>query len=278
MNYKNIILTGIFLLSLTGCGNPSTKIVWSTDDSLRTPESVMYDSSRDILYIANINGKPTQKDNNGFISKISTDGKIRKLQWIRGMNAPKGMGIRGDKLYVTDIDRIHKIDIPSSKIEKTINVSNVKFLNDIAIDKKGNIYITDMIAKKIIILNKDVPKEWLTFSKYNRPNGLLIENNSLLVGTAEGLLRVDLKSKKIEMLINHKGGIDGLKADGKGSYIISDWKGKVQLINKNKKPIILSDTSKDKINAADLEYIPSKNLILIPTFFHNKVVAYKLSN
>ena len=79
------------------------------------------------------------------------------------------------------------------------------------------------------------------------------------------------------MEIPNKGGIDGLKKIRKGTYIVSDWKGKTQLISKNKHPIVLLDTTNKKINAADLEYIPDKRLIIIPTFFDNRVVAYKLT-
>ena len=35
-------------------------------------------------------------------------------------------------------------------------------------------------------------------------------------------------------------------------------------IGKNKRPIVLLDTTNKKINAADLEYIPDKRLIIIP--------------
>ena len=79
------------------------------------------------------------------------------------------------------------------------------------------------------------------------------------------------------MEIPNKGGIDGLKKIRKGTYIVSDWKGKTQLIGKDKHPTVLLDTTDKKINAADLEYIPDKRLIIIPTFFDNRVVAYKLT-
>src|SRR6478609_4811963 len=81
--------------------------VWSTDTILRTPESVFYDSKREILYVANINKiNKDSPDGDGFISKVKLDGKIEKLNWITGLNDPKGIAIVGGTLYVSDIKQL----------------------------------------------------------------------------------------------------------------------------------------------------------------------------
>ncbi len=278
---KQSLLLRLFMLFLILMGmgfKSNVKIIeaWSTSKDLKVPESVMYDKANQILYVANINGKPTEKNNMGFISKVTLDGKVDTLKWIGGMNAPKGMGIKDNMLYVTDIDRIHAIDKNKGHIIKTYDVSDAKFLNDIAIDTKGNVYITDMVTKRVLILKNKKVNTWIDLNDYAKPNGLLMEDLDLLVGTADGLLRINLNTKIIKMEIPHKGGIDGLKKVKKGKYIVSDWKGKTQLITNGKDPMALLDTTDKKINAADLEYISDKKLILIPTFFDNRVVAYKL--
>lgn len=250
--------------------------IWQTPQELKVPESVMYDPARDILYVSNIAGQPTEKNGEGFIAQVSLDGTIKKLRWVTGLNAPKGMGIFKNTLYVTDIDRIHAIDIPSGKITRTWDVEGAKFLNDIAIDKVGNVYISDMNANVLYAI-KNAKVDLLAVLKQNSPNGMLMQDDRLLVGTAQGVFSVDTASKAVQEQIAHKGGIDGLKHLSNGKYIVSDWQGKVQLIQKGKPPIVLSDTTKEKINAADLEFIPEKKMILIPTFFDNRVVAYRLS-
>ena len=175
------------------------------------------------------------------------------------------------------IDRIHVIDKNKNRIVKTVDVAGAKFLNDIAIDAIGNVYITDMAAGKVLILKNDSVETWIDLHGDSKPNGLFMETTDLLVGTAGGLLRIDLAGKDIKLEIPNKGGIDGLKKIRKGVYIVSDWKGKTQLIGINKAPEVIVDTSTDKINAADLEYIPDQKLLLIPTFFDNRVVAYRLT-
>src|SRR5690606_23876579 len=91
---------------------------WTTDTLLTTNESVIYDKKRNILYVSNIAGKPDSLDGNGFISKVDLMGKITDTMWVEGLDAPKGMGIIEDTLYVTDIDDVVKINIETGEILK----------------------------------------------------------------------------------------------------------------------------------------------------------------
>ena len=77
---------------------------WMTDTVMRTPESVCYDSVRNQLYVSNIN--LGEKEESGFISKLSPDGKILDLKWIVGLKAPKGLAVSGNNLYVADVDEL----------------------------------------------------------------------------------------------------------------------------------------------------------------------------
>ena len=62
----------------------------------------------------------------------------------------------------------------------------------------------------------------------------------------------------------------------KNKFVTSDYKGKVQLIEPGKGVEELMNTTELMINAADIGYIPSKKLLLVPTFSDHKVNAYKL--
>lgn len=63
-----------------------------------------------VRWIVCVNGQPTEKNGKGFIARLSTKGEVLTLEWAKGMDAPKGMGLAGDLLWVTDIDRLHAID------------------------------------------------------------------------------------------------------------------------------------------------------------------------
>lgn len=84
---------------------------------LKTPESVVYAPKHDILFVSNIDGKPDQKDQKGFISKVSlSNGSITELNWLTGLDAPKGMAIyNNSKLYVSDITDLVEIEIGMEK-------------------------------------------------------------------------------------------------------------------------------------------------------------------
>ena len=119
----------LFLIMFFACSNPGKITVekkWQTDQILQVPESVTYDTQRNVLYVSNINGKPLEKDGNGFISIVKPDGIIENLKWVTGLNAPKGSALDGKNLYVTDIDELVQIDIETGKILKKYPAADVQ--------------------------------------------------------------------------------------------------------------------------------------------------------
>ena len=258
--------------------NPQTSLkkVWASPDILTTSESVCYDANRHLFYVSCINGNPTDKDQNGFITMLSESGEIILHKWVDGLNAPKGMAFYGRRLYVSDIDRVVEIDIEKAAILKEYPFEGAQFLNDITIDLKGAVYISDMATGKIHRINKGFAETWLEDDNLISPNGLIYENEKILIGTKDGIFSVGIEDKKIQHLVKDTGGIDGLKADGNGNYIISDWMGKIQLVNSKNDPILLLNTTDSGINAADFEFVPHKSLLVVPTFSDNRVMAYEL--
>src|SRR5689334_22113496 len=134
MKKKHVFLGAFLLLSLAfstfGQDLPiNVQQLWATDTILRTPESVFYDNKREILYVANINKiNKDASDGDGFISKVKLDGKIEKLDWITGLNDPKGMALVGGTLYVSDLRQLVEIDIAKGKIIKKHDLEGAKFL------------------------------------------------------------------------------------------------------------------------------------------------------
>lgn len=256
----------------------SLTLVWETPHVLKVPESVFYNAQTHQIYVSSINGKTTAKDGNGFISLLSPNGKILKLKWVQGLNGPKGMTMKGDYLYVSDIDRLAKIDVRTQKIVRFYPAKGAIFLNDVQVGTNGIIYVTDSGRGAIYKLENGKLTLWMMEPVLKGANGLAWEHGKLLVGVANYLLQVDPATKTIHKLVDNKGGIDGLVPLGNGRYLVSDWAGKIQIISPHKKPVVLSNTTAQKINAADLGYIPKRRLVMIPTFFDNRVIAKQLTN
>ncbi len=251
--------------------------LWTTG-SLDVPESVKYDPARKVLYVSCINGKPTEKNGKGYIAKISLVGKILKHKWATGFNAPKGMGLAGDTLWVTDIDRLHAIDTKTGRIKKTIEAPQAKFLNDIAVGPTGKVYVSDMVTGTIHVLAAGKLATVVNLKSFQGSNGMLMQGGALLVGTATGIVRVTPSDGKAAMHVGVKGFgmIDGLRAYGSHGYFMSNWKGRTQYVKRTGEVRVLVDTTPQKIQSADLEYVPGKRLLVIPTFFHNKVMGYRV--
>lgn len=248
--------------------------VWTVSEGIKTPESVLYDAKSNQIYVSNINGKPLDKDGNGFISVLSPDGKVIQSEWVTGLNAPKGQAVYNGKLYVSDIDELVVISIADAQIVKRYKVENAKFLNDVTASEDGIIFVTDMNDNKIYALTGDKLALWLEDKLIEKPNGLWAEKGKLYIGTAQ-ILEADIPTKKISMLVENCGGVDGLEKLKDGNFVYSNWQGRI-FITKGKESIKLLDTV-DKQNSADIDFVPEKNLILVPTFFSNSIDAYRLN-
>jgi hypothetical protein len=250
---------------------------WQTDTIFKVPESVLYNEADKFLYVSNINGKADSVDGNGFISRMTLDGKIDKLEWVTGLDAPKGMGVYDGKMYVTDIHNLVIIDIASATIEKSIKVDSSQFLNDITVNAKGDVYFTDSDAKRIYVYKEGVVSLWTKNPMLLKPNGLFALENSLRVIDMEtGLFYdADYTTKKLTGVAQNLPGGDGVMQISKSEYLISCWPGEVYYINDTLVEKIL-DTKAAKLNAADAWYVDTENLLIIPTFFGNSVMAYTI--
>jgi len=123
----------------------------ATVNGFKTPESVRYDSAHDVFFVSNINGNPFAKDNNGFISRMKPDGSIDSLELIAGsrdgvtLNAPKGLALIGDTLWVADIDAVRAFNVQTGAVVANLDLSplHAVFLNDICVGGDGALYVTD---------------------------------------------------------------------------------------------------------------------------------------
>lgn len=248
---------------------------WETDSVLKVPESVLFDQKNDVLYVSNIDGKePWGKDGKGSIGKVGTDGKIVAIEWVTGLNAPKGMGLFNDKLYVADIDQLVVIDINNGSVVETIPVNGAVGLNDISIDKKGIVYVSDSQAKRVYRIDNSTATIWL--ENLQGPNGVLFYEDDLYVLDNGGLYKVEKDKSLTKITDGMDGGTDGIENVTGKDFLVSCWAGSIWYVTADGNKEQLLDTRDQNINSADIGYDAKNRIAYVPTFWKNSVVAYQL--
>jgi sugar lactone lactonase YvrE len=264
------------------------------DVGFQTPESVQYEPTGDVYLVSNINGGPLDKDDNGFISKLSPEGKVLELKWIDGgskdveLNAPKGFGISAGKLFVADIDVIRTFDLATGKPLAQIKVPTASFLNDVTVAPDGTVYVSDTglkagkeglePAKKDAIYKVSSDGKLSTLIKgeqLSQPNGLFADATGVWVATWQGKLYHVSADGKQEAAISAPGGqLDGLLRTADGQTIVSSWeKSMVYLGTADGQ---FSPLMADLKSPADIGYDTQRNQVLVPMFMDNAIQIQKL--
>jgi sugar lactone lactonase YvrE len=252
------------------------------DVGFETPESVLYDPVVDVYLVANINGSPSAKDGNGFIARISPAGEVIALKWIDGgadnetpftLNAPKGMALSGDRLFVSDIDVVRMFDRETGVWLDDIPVDGARFLNDVAAAEDGTVYVSDSRTDMVHRITPDGSVEQA--AQVENPNGIDIRGETILViGESDRIFRLGDDGALAPAYKAPSGGLDGLVLLEDGSILVSSWGGSaVFRIDADGQASELFNG----INApADIGFDSLRQFVLIPHFEDNRVEARPL--
>ncbi len=282
---KKIVLTTVLLALFLNSNAQKINKLWEIEN-LEAPESVVHYKGH--YYVSNVSGQPAEKNKQGFISKIDEQGKLITLKWLSGFNAPKGLGIYKNKLYVADIDSLAVVNLDSGSIDKWYHAEGATFLNDVEISTDGTVYVTDTFGgNAIYILKNDTLSILFKDARLDYPNGLKLKGNKLYIASwgvvtnsetfeteiPGSLLVMDLTEKSVSTISKNIGNLDGL-VNFKEGFITSDWiAGKLMFINQNGEAQDLIDLN---AGSADIEFMADKNLLLVPQMLDGKLVAYEL--
>ncbi len=273
MKKLSFLFAATLFVTCTYAQRTLTKL-WSTDSTLKVPESVLYDEKNNVLYVANIDGQPAEKDGKGSIGKVSPEGQVISVDWVSGLNAPKGMALHRNTLWVADVDEMVAINVDSGTVSQRVPIEGSKFLNDVTVDQAGNVYVSDSRSGKVHVIRNGQPSVY--WENLKGPNGLLFHKNNLMILDA-GTLNELNKSKGYKKIAEGmESSTDGIEHVNKNEFIVSCWSGVVYYVYPNGKTEILLDTRNEKINSADIGYDAKKKIVYVPTFWKNTIVAYQL--
>jgi len=268
-------LCSVFFISFLSAQNHSLEKKWETDSVFKVPESVLFDSVDMILYISNIDGTdPWGADGKGSIGKMDANGKNVIVDWVKGLQAPKGMGLHNHKLYVADLTEIIVIDTKTGAIEKRIPVPGATGLNDVSVDRKGVIYVSDSKIKKVFKIENE--KTELFIDNLKGPNGVLMYGSDFYLLDAGGLYKMNADKSLTMIADGMEGGTDGVENVNGKDFIVSTWSGMVFYVHADGTKQILLDGRANKMNSADIGFDAATKTVFIPTFWRNTVAAYEV--
>lgn len=264
--------------------NPKIREIWSKKISEFAPESALYDDKADVLYVSHFDNQTYNKSNpEGFISKMSTTGDMLDSLWIGGLNAPTGICKSGDRLYVVDRKELVEISIKKGEIVRKYPFPDgTAFPNDITVDKKGNIYISNsdpsVDAVDIFTLEKGKIVSWMVSDELANTNGIFSADENVFIGSGGGskLFSIDLETKETSEIASFGSGIiDGVRTLNNGGTIISQWKGLIYYLSSQGDVTLLLD-ERGKFNTADFEYDKESSTLFVPTFLGKGLRAFKI--
>lgn len=230
---------GTIMPSLQAPAPPALAVI----TRLRGPESVLYDREQDVYFISNMNGGLLTADDNGFISRVNPDSMAVELKWIEGgkkgvrLDAPKGMGIVGNTLYVSDVTAVRKFDRRTGAPLGEIALPGATLINDIAVD--GNsVYVSDTGLRQgpgttfiptctdaVWKVTNDHAQKIASGATLDHPNGLDVADGRLRVVAFGGTALYEIDGGKRKDLGSLPGGqLDGLLHLDDGDVLVTSWR------------------------------------------------------
>lgn len=277
--------------ALTEAPTPAAEppVVAPPERGFLVPESILYDAANDKYLVSNINGGPSDVDNNGFVSIVNPDGTVHQLDFIGGgkkgvtLNAPKGLALHGGTLYVADITVVRKFNAKTGAPLGAIQFPKSTFINDIAVSDDGTLYVSDtgikiagndvtptgtdavykVVKGKVTVLAKG--------EHLNRPNGVALVNGGLVTVTfgSKQLLQLDAKGNVASTTELPASTLDGVVALPNGQLLVSSWEKQSVFIGSIGGS--WSIASDNLPSPADIGFDPTRSRVLVPVFVGNEL-------
>lgn len=269
---------------------PPNQPIIVDDVGFETPESALHDPEADLYLVSNIAGSPLAADGRGFISRVRPDGSLENLKWIDSaqpgvdLDAPKGMALAGDVLYVADINFVRKFERHTGKPLGSVKIEGASFINDVCSDAQGNVYVSDSGISAgftpsggdaIYKLEEHDQVSVLAKSAVlGRPNGLVAGRDGLWVatfGTGE-LYSLSRSGERGPGIRPPKGSLDGLVL-WQERLFVSSWEGSAVYERQG-------DRFVERVSGvpapSDIGFDTKRERLLIPLFYDNTLVIHPL--
>lgn len=274
---------------------PGATLLWSAKDpaAINNPESAWYDDDRKCIWVANTTDGASP---NAFISKLSLNGQVLDSQFVGGFVALRGTYLDRRYLYTNTLTSLLRIDLETKQVKEYQAEGTPGMLNDIAMDHRGNVYVSDIQGDTIYIVKGDKLVPWITDREgLEWPNGILIIDKTMylspwglgdsnwVVPYQSSVKTIDLATKQISKLGSAAeiGSLDGIERyDNKNLLVNNWWNGKVYMVSMvtGDAQLILDG---GLMSTGDINYNRKAKVLLVPIgnaagSESHQIKAYKL--
>jgi hypothetical protein len=264
--------------------------------NLQGPESARYDRDLDVWFVANINGQPLGKDNNGYISRLRPDGVPYALKFIEGgkkgvtLNAPKGLAISGDTLWVADIDVARAFNKRTGALIANVSAQGkAKFLNGAAVGPDGAVYMTDtgiIFGSKgvshpgpdqVLRITRAGATAVLTSPKLEGPNGITWDTRNkrfvIVSFLGKGIYGWKPGDKDVETIGSGPGQHDGVVVLPDNGVLVTSWTDSSLFVLKDGKT---QTVATGVPSPADIDLDTKDSRVAVPLLMENRVEFWEL--
>ena len=247
----------------------AAEIAWVAEGEFCEPETVLALPDNTLL-VSNVCG--FEQPDNGFLTLLDKDGVVLHWRIVEDLDAPLGMTLANNQLYVVDNNSVKVFRWPGYAPLRTILLETA-VANDIAVGDDDAIYVTDSARGEVVVVSPGLEQSVLTGEpQFAGANGVHVNGDDLWVGGGR-LWHVDLRDNLVTTIgppwIR---GIDGIEQEADGTLQVTPVGG----------PLIrLTDDFEvhagDGISSANHGWAESLRLALIPTGFDNTVIAIRVN-
>ncbi len=265
---RSFLITSVCALMLASTSGVAVELelLWSVQAQFEMPESAVIDAKRQFVYVSNVNEYAL--DNNGYISRVSLDGKHIEPRWITGLHSPTGMAVVDDRLFVADVDALVCIDLKRGKITRRFlapDATDLPVLNDVAVDSNGSVFVSGSRSQSIYALKGNTLTLWLKDSeRLKNANGLLIDGERLLHGGTvwSAFDKVSKQQLAFPTITPQLSEFDGITKLSQGLFLVTLVDdAKLWTIDESGKAVTASDR---EWNGIDLHYHDQLKLLAMP--------------
>lgn len=268
-------------------GTPTLQTAWQLA-GLRHPESAVVSRDGTFLYVSMVDGEADATDRLGQIAKVGIDGKLLDADWVAGLNAPKGLALKGKQLFVSDLTELLEISTTDAKVVARHVIPDSAFLNDVALAPPGSgmpgaVLVSDSGKGRISRLHLGKVVEWLRDPQLRSINGLLALPDALLVTTMQGLLlSISWRTQDITVLATDLGDGDGIAMLAARRYLVSEWPGRLYLVQPGQPNQVLLDTRAENRLLNDFLLISKRgkaesSMLVIPNLQPGALTAFDVT-